>query len=556
MKILLVTEKCGPTENQRDGGARLVETLQKVFGDSLNVMQFGSNADPSATWHFNYPINLPNRFERRLANARFIIEQVKTIENNFTHIIFSHISMQFGLVDVPLREDLSIWTFPMFLTPSYQASGETVSEAYFAMERLALGHSKNVLTPSYLEKRQLIEIYSIPAERIHVIPRGVDTRFLAPKIRTLQGHPIFCSIGSIKPQKNILGLVRLFSKINEKIPASKLRIIGPIQDIGYHEAVQAEIQNLGLIQAIELKGYVAPNMLSETVADAHIHISTSTCETFGRSIFETLTLGLPNIARTTDNAAAETLKDLPYARFIDDENEVLEVIEEMLNNLEKLSSMASEIGKLYDDEVLSQRLAAKITNDNVIAISDFDGTLFHKGDSEKTQRCIKAFLSYPKRIICSARSITDLLEMFAAYNLEVDWIVGCSGSIVTNGDGNPLWMTPLELNDIIKLEATLPNTKRIETAGQVLQIAAPSVEVPTTMGLRIEVYQGTAFIAHWEASKLRAVHKLLRHINWPGQVHVFGDGPYDSELIDYFDGTLITPSPTSDNRQRKEINYA
>jgi glycosyltransferase involved in cell wall biosynthesis len=556
MKLLLVTEKCGPTENQRDGGARLVETLQKVFGDSLNVMQFGSNADPSATWHFNYPINLPNRFERRLVNARFIIEQVKTVENNFTHIIFSHISMQFGLVDVPLREDLNIWTFPMFLTPSYQASGEIVPEAYFAMERLALRYSKNILTPSYLEKRQLVETYSIPGERIHVIPRGVDTRFLAPKIRTLQGHPIFCSIGSIKPQKNILGLVRLFSKINEKFPASKLRIIGPIQDVGYYKAVEAEIQLLGLTQAIELKGYVTPNFLSEAIADAHIHISTSTCETFGRSIFETLTSGLPNIARTIDNAAAEILKNLPYARFIDDPNEVLEVIEEMLNNLEKLSSMASEIGKLYDDEVLSQRLAAKITNENVIAISDFDGTLFHKNDSEKTQRCIKAFLSYPKRIICSARSIADLLEMFAAYNLEVDWIVGCSGSIVTNGDGNPLWMTPLELNDIIKLEATLPNTKRIEAGGHVLQIAAPSVEVPTTIGLRIEVYQGTAFIAHWEASKLRAVHKLLRHINWPGQVHVFGDGPYDSELIDYFDGTLITPSPTSDNRQRKEINYA
>jgi hydroxymethylpyrimidine pyrophosphatase-like HAD family hydrolase len=228
----------------------------------------------------------------------------------------------------------------------------------------------------------------------------------------------------------------------------------------------------------------------------------------------------------------------------------------MLNNLEKLSLMAAEIGKLYDNERLSQLLAAKLKNEEAIVISDFDGTLFHKNDIGKTQRCIEAFLSYPKRIISSARSIDDLLDMLAAYNLQVDWIVGCSGSIVTNGYGYPLWMTPLEPSDVTRIEATVPGTKRIEINGQVLQIAAPTDKVPTTLGLRVEVYQGTAFIAHWEASKLRAIYRLLRHINWPGQVLVFGDGPYDSELIDYFDGTLITPSPTSDSRQRKEINHA
>ena len=108
MKILLVTEKCGPAENQRDGGARLVETLQRIFGDSLQVIQFGPQAESSSTWHYPYPINLPNRFERRLANAQFIAEKVKRIDQDFTHVIFAHVSMQFGLIDVPLRGDLNI----------------------------------------------------------------------------------------------------------------------------------------------------------------------------------------------------------------------------------------------------------------------------------------------------------------------------------------------------------------------------------------------------------------------------------------------------------------
>jgi len=555
MKIMLVTEKCGPYETQRDGGARLIESLRRIFSDSLEVMQFGSQADPTATWHFTYPFNLPNRFDRRLANAHFIAEQVKAVEEDFTHVIFCHASMQFGLIDISLREDMNVWKIPMFLTPSYRASGEKVPQSYFQAEYQALRNTKNILTPSHLEKRQLMQIYSISAERIHVIPRGVNTQFLIHKPRTFNGDPLFCSIGSIKHQKNILGLISIFKNIKETFPTSKLQIIGPVQDEDYFAQVKNEIKNLRLADAIEFKGYVQPSKMAEVVADAHIHISASKCETFGRSIFETLALGIPNVARQTNNAAAEILKDLPYVCFTDDSVETAEIIIEMLSNLETLSSMAKEIGDLYDDEILSRLLAAKIRNEEIIAVSDFDGTLFHKDDPARTQKCINAFMSYPKRIVCSARPISDLLAVFKNYNLAVDWIIGYSGSVVTNGDGSPLWVTSFEQQDIARLETNLTASRRIEFNGKILQLSISAETLPNITGFRFETYQGTTFIAPWEASKLRAAHRLLLHINWSGQVQVFGDGPFDSELINYFDGTLITPFP-SDYRQQKEIKYA
>ena len=55
----------------------------------------------------------------------------------------------------------------------------------------------------------------------------------------------------------------------------------------------------------------------------------------------------------------------------------------------------------------------------------------------------------------------------------------------------------------------------------------------------------------WKASKFRSTHKLLNYINWKGQVCVFGDGPYDTELLNYFDGVLITHKPEV-NSHRKE----
>lgn len=88
--------------------------------------------------------------------------------------------------------------------------------------------------------------------------------------------------------------------------------------------------------------------------------------------------------------------------------------------------------------------------------------------------------------------------------------------------------------------------------GKVLQIALPIEQLPKISNFRIETYQKTAFVAPWKASKLRAIQQLLRYIDWKGQVRVFGDGPYDQEMLTYFDGTLITENPC-ENGQKKEI---
>lgn len=299
------------------------------------------------------------------------------------------------------------------------------------------------------------------------------------------------------------------------------------------------MQRLEIADNVEFTGYIPPEKLSEAIQDAHIHLTASMCETFGRAIFETLASGLPNIAKKTENAAAEFLSDKPYIQFVDDDTEAINALEKMLDCLEPLSSMAMEIGDLYDDRLLSQLMIAKICSRDPIAISDFDGTLYHKHDAERTIQCIEAFRKFPKRILCSARSIDDLLHQLRLHHLEVDWIIGFAGSMVTNGCGKPLWSTPLDMQDVTSIEQLAPNSKRIEMEGEVLQVELPAGSIPELLGVRKEIYQNTAFISHWQASKLRAVHRLLRHINWVGQVHAFGDGPYDGELLTYFDGAWI-----------------
>ena len=432
----------------------------------------------------------------------------------------------------------------MFLTPSYQAAGETVPKEYFEKEWRAFELSENILTPSHLERKQLTDLYGIDEEKIHVVPRGVETSLLYPKKRVLS-HPLqFCSVGSIKPQKNTLGLIDLFAKVTQKFSNARLKIIGPVQDPVYAETAQSKAESLAL--EVEWWGPVPPEELAEALDGVHLHLSMASCETFGRSIFETLASGLPNVIQKKKNAAAEYLEHLPYARFVQGVDEALEAIESILPHYEMLSFMALEIGTLFDDAFLSRLLVSKICKGKAMGIADFDGTLYHKEDLEKTERCLAAFQKFEVRVLCSARPLEDLLYQLDFFNFKVDWIIASSGAIVSKGSGEPLWVTPLSTLD-------LPSGNPITFDGNILQVITLLKEA-SSLKFRTEIYQGQTFVSHWQASKLHAAHRLLKTLDWSGQVHVFGDGPYDRELITYFDGTLITPSPKN-NRQKQEITY-
>lgn len=561
MRALIVTEKLAPAPEQRDGGARLVASLRRGLGDAADVMQFDEGdapADRGARWRFRYPARGGDRFDRRLANADFIADRVREVAAGYTHVLFVHASMQLGFADAPLVGP-RVWMFPMFLTPSYLAAGEEVPPAYTALERRAIARADRLLTPSHLELGHLVEEYGVPPERVRVVPRGVDRALLSSRARRLEGPPRICSVGSIKRQKNTLGLVRLFHAIRARWPGAELRVVGPAQDVGYAGLVQEEITRLGLEDAVELIGHVPPERLGEALTEAHLHLSASSCETFGRAIFETLASGLPNVAPAQRNAAAAYLEHAPYARFYRDDQEAIEAVDAVLRRHGELSSMALEIGELFDDEPLSRRIVAELRESEVLAVSDFDGTLFHKDSPERTRRCVEAFGRYPVRAVCSARGVPDLAAATAEIGVVADFLVGWSGAVVADGRGRTLWRDGLSPAEVEAIEARVPaGAARVRDGEATVQIAVPAAEAPADLhGLRIETYQGVAFVGRWQSSKLRAVHRLLRHLDWRGRVRAFGDGRYDHEMLRYFDGTLIRPAghPPGPMRQAEEITH-
>ncbi|HET6993100.1 MAG TPA: glycosyltransferase, partial [Bacteroidia bacterium] len=450
-RFLVVTEKHIPPPHEFDGGARLINSLRKVLGDSMDVIQFDIDYlrnDGKTKMRFQYPYKESNRFLRRISNAPFIAEKVLEVSNQYSDILFVHVSMQFGFIETNLS-GINTFTFPMFLGSSYQLSGEVVPDLYFELERKVLKITNKIISPSYFEKAQLINDYNVEAYKIKVIPRGIDTIDLDEKLcRITPSDKInFSSIGSIKPQKNTIGLIKLFSKILLHYPNSTLQVIGAVQDKIYERRLRQEINDLGISSSVRFLGHVSPSLLKEALKETHFHITASNCETFARSSFETLSLGIPNICNAKNNAAKQFLEGNSAIQFYDSENEIIGFIANSILTYETQTISSINLGKLYNDNHLSELLRAELIENPIMCVADFDGTLFHKNEKSRTKDCIENFVKYPVRVVCTSRSLDSILNELADLNIDVDYIIAWSGAVITDKIGNILWINGFNPGD-------------------------------------------------------------------------------------------------------------
>lgn len=74
-----------------------------------------------------------------------------------------------------------------------------------------LDRSRAILPNSLAEADQLMRLFGVDHRRIHVVPNGVDARFLgadATLFRRIVGGDFILYTGRIEPRKNVLGLIR------------------------------------------------------------------------------------------------------------------------------------------------------------------------------------------------------------------------------------------------------------------------------------------------------------------------------------------------------------
>jgi glycosyltransferase involved in cell wall biosynthesis len=146
--------------------------------------------------------------------------------------------------------------------------------------RAARGGAR-VLTVSERSKRDLLERYGIPEERVVVTPNGVDPAFHPGEPGEPGGYAL--AVGAIQARKN--QLAALEAARDAGLP---LVVAGPEKD----PALAAELRRRGA----RLEGYVETERLAELYRGAACLVQPSRYEGFGLPLIEAMACGTPVVA--------------------------------------------------------------------------------------------------------------------------------------------------------------------------------------------------------------------------------------------------------------------
>jgi phosphatidyl-myo-inositol dimannoside synthase len=164
------------------------------------------------------------------------------------------------------------------------------------IERRVVEGSERVITVSEFSRRQLVGTLGVDADRIEVVPNGIDARF-APGAgdRARQKHalgdgPVALYLGGLKRRKNLPLLLDAWREVARARGDARLLIAGS----GPLEAgLRRRATALGLGDRVVFAGRVAEAEKVGYYNAADLFVSPSSLEGFGFTVGEAMSCGLP-----------------------------------------------------------------------------------------------------------------------------------------------------------------------------------------------------------------------------------------------------------------------
>jgi len=208
----------------------------------------------------------------------------------------------------------------------------------------AASEAARVLTVSERTKRDLVEHYGIPPERIVVTPNGVDPAFHPATQDAPAARPYALAVGAIQERKNQPAALAAAREAG-----LELVVVGPVKD----ERVAAELREGGA----RLEGYVEVERLAELYRGAACLVQSSRYEGFGLPVVEAMASGTP-VVTVPDPALVEVAGD---AAVVVPEGELAAGIRRALEERDILAAAGLERARAFTwDEMARDTVAAYV----------------------------------------------------------------------------------------------------------------------------------------------------------------------------------------------------
>lgn len=155
-----------------------------------------------------------------------------------------------------------------------------------------------IITISEASKKDIIDFYHVPAEKIVVALPGVEERFTTGGVKFNSQIPYILHVGSLKPGKNIPMLIQGFSQFIRSTHSPHLLVlIGG--DYWLDQDILTTITACGLDERVRLLGHVPDDILPQYYRGASAFASLSLSEGFCLPVLEAMACGIPVVTSNT-----------------------------------------------------------------------------------------------------------------------------------------------------------------------------------------------------------------------------------------------------------------
>ncbi len=313
---------------QRTGDETYVENLLRLLpalgGEELRFAALTRRPDlvPEGV----EPVEVPARFqELRMAwSVPRILRRLRPALAHFQHAL----PLRCSCPAVVTVHDLSFEREPA-------AMGWRDRRVFKAVVPRAARAARRVIAVSERTKRDLVELYGIAAERIAVVPHGVDPAF-APGGNGSGSYLLF--VGAIQRRKDPLAAAAAAAELG--LP---LVVAGPARE----PELARELERRGA----DLRGYVEKPELAELYRGAACLVLPSRYEGFGLPVLEAMACGTPVVAHS-DPALREVAGD---AALYAGPDGLAEAIRRALAERERLVTAGLERARLFSWDETARR---------------------------------------------------------------------------------------------------------------------------------------------------------------------------------------------------------
>ena len=129
--------------------------------------------------------------------------------------------------------------------------------------------AKELITVSTFSKRDIVQLYNIPSDKISVVYNGADPSFHPISAEEQQkvrdefsnGKPYFHFVGTLNPRKNIESLLKAFDTFKAKAPNEVQLLIVGRKGWQYNEAMET-YEAMQFKEAVRFTGFVEDEVLT------------------------------------------------------------------------------------------------------------------------------------------------------------------------------------------------------------------------------------------------------------------------------------------------------